>query len=99
METTLEFQKGIKESDTGFYIEVKVVANGDHGESFRPRKAKIHGLNLKDLKERQYQFVNENGIGGGNWTKTFVFNSRGEKIGRMSYNGRIWDANENEIVA
>ena len=37
-----EIEKQIANVEAGFYIEIKVVANADHGESFKPRKAKIH---------------------------------------------------------
>ena len=35
-------------------------------------------------------YIEENGLGGGNWTGGEVFKN-GEKVGRISYNGRFWE--------
>lgn len=42
------------------------------------------------------RYIEENGLGGGNWAGGQVFAS-GEQIARISYNGRVWDMNGQEM--
>ena len=42
-------------------------------------------------------YIDRNGLGGGNWTGGEVFADDGTRLGRISYNGRVWDLNAAEI--
>jgi hypothetical protein len=90
-----------------FKMEGKIVANPDFAQYFRPRKLVLVGTTLADLKARQRQFIDESAlgissefsIGGGNWGyKNTVTDPEGKIIGRMSYNGRIWNENDEEVL-
>jgi len=43
------------------------------------------------------EFIDDNNLGGGNWTGGKIFYD-GENIGRVSYNGRVWDINNDPLV-
>lgn len=42
-------------------------------------------------------YIDEYGLGGGNWTGGQVYQN-GILIARVSYNGRVWDMNNKEII-
>ena len=42
-------------------------------------------------------FIRRNQLGGGNWTGGNIYEGR-KKIARVSFNGRVWDNDDNEIV-
>lgn len=49
------------------------------------------------------QFIERNGLGGGNWTGGAVYlaednGNRGQHIANISYNGRAWDTEGNELA-
>lgn len=62
-------------------------ANPDHGETRAPMPAMIATGTLEEIYRdvRAYR----GGLGGGNWARADLYEG-GKKIGRMSYNGRIW---------
>lgn len=98
METTLAVSKPVPDGNAGPYeLKVDIVANPDFRQRFRRRHAVIHGITLKDLKERQYQFIRENGIGGGNWGRNAIVSGPSGPIGRMSYNGRVWSIADDDV--
>ena len=65
-------------------------------ESLSPKKT----VNVHDLKQASKvcrDYIEEYDLGGGNWIGGQVFD--GEKqIARISYNGRIWDLDDKEIL-
>jgi hypothetical protein len=94
-------------AEKSYRFEVQIVSNPDFHQYFRPMKAVIFGETLADLKARAMQFIEESytgvssdiPIGGGNWGhKTMVYTPEGKVLGRMSYNGRLWDKNDNEVI-
>jgi hypothetical protein len=42
-------------------------------------------------------FIRRNQLGGGNWTGGNIYEGR-KKVGHVSFNGRVWDIEGNEIV-
>jgi hypothetical protein len=42
-------------------------------------------------------YIRRNGLGGGNWTGGNIYQGR-TKVGRVSFNGRVWDVDGNEII-
>ena len=36
------------------------------------------------------EYIEENGLGGGNWSGGDVFDENGALVGKVSYNGRVW---------
>ena len=43
-------------------------------------------------------FIAQHELGGGNWSGGQIRNHAGRQIARVSYNARVWDMNDNEIV-
>ena len=49
---------------------------------------------VRDLRaavQAARNFIQENNLGGGNWTGGQVYNDKGEWVARISYNGRVWE--------
>ena len=42
-------------------------------------------------------FIRRNLLGGGNWTGGKIYEGR-NYVGHVSFNGRVWDKDDNEIV-
>lgn len=53
---------------------------------------------LEEASERCMAYIAEWNLGGGNWSGGQVYIRGNEQIARISYNGRIWDMDDNEIV-
>lgn len=56
---------------------------------------------LKAASEKVRKHIEDNDLGSSQWCDQEtgkVFNSNGDQVARISYNGRIWDLNEVEIV-
>ena len=59
----------------------------------------VPASDLKDASARFRELIVEHDVGGGNLTKLAgrVFDERGRQIARISYNGRVWDNDGQEI--
>jgi hypothetical protein len=54
---------------------------------------------LKDAVTACRKYIREHQLGGGNWSGGEIIDLDTRKIiGRVSYNGRVWDNNDREIV-
>jgi len=78
-------------------LEVELGAEPNPSHSSRSHegsvKIKTHRVKAKSLSEAQNEvrgFIEENDLGAGNFTGGDLF-SHGKKIGRVSYNGRLWN--------
>ena len=61
-------------------------------ESGKPLLVAVADVNEASKVAREY--IERNGLGGGNWTGGQLFLTLGNKrkeFGRISYNGRAWD--------
>jgi hypothetical protein len=81
-------------------LEVELGAEPNPNHSLRSHegtvKIKTHKVKIKTLAEAQNKvraFIEENDLGSGNFTGGDLF-SHGKKIGRVSYNGRLWTLND-----
>jgi hypothetical protein len=55
-------------------------------------KAQLVSVNsLKMASEVCSKFIEDNELGGGNWTGGEVKDSGGKVIAQVSYNGRVWE--------
>jgi hypothetical protein len=43
-------------------------------------------------------FISAHELGGGNWNGGQIRNKRNKQIARVSFNGRVWDNNELELI-
>ena len=65
----------------------------DHGVaswiSIPIRRVPVSSYTEASLVSRN--FINDHGLGGGNWTGGTIRDASGKVIGHVSYNGRVWD--------
>jgi hypothetical protein len=78
-------------------LEVELGAEPNPDNSYKSHsgsvKIKTHKVKVKSLTEAQNkvrEFIEKNDLGAGNFTGGDLF-SHGKKIGRVSYNGRVWN--------
>jgi hypothetical protein len=78
-------------------LEVEIGAEPNPSHSSRSHegsvKIKTYRVKVKSLSEAQNEvrgFIEENDLGSGNFNGGDLF-SHGKKIGRVSYNGRVWN--------
>ena len=78
-------------------LEVELGAEPNPNHSLKSHtgsvKIKTQRVKVKSLSEAQNkvrEFIEENDLGSGNFTGGDLF-SHGKKIGRVSYNGKLWD--------
>lgn len=64
--------------------------------NIKPKKVKVKSIDEAISKVRN--FINDNDLGGGNFTGGALYDGD-KKIGRISYNGRVWDLDDNEMFA
>ncbi len=55
-------------------------------------------MSLQQARDACQRFIATNDLGGGNWTGGQVFFKNGKQVARISYNGRVWDMEEKEII-
>lgn len=53
--------------------------------------------NIKDCSSVCMKYIQSRNYGASQWKGGTIRNRAGKKIGRVSYNGRIWDNNNNLI--
>ena len=61
----------------------------------------VYGKSLAEMQDIFVEWRNRNGFGSGNIPYIYVIDrGRGHKIGKFSYNGRLWELGEgyNEIL-
>jgi len=52
---------------------------------------------LKEASEECMRFIKDNDLGSGNWMGGEVVDDSGHVVARVSYNGRVWDKEGNEV--
>ena len=52
---------------------------------------------LSECSIRCRMFIKKHNLGCGNWAGGQIWDADGNKVGHVSYNGRIWDENDKEI--
>jgi len=73
--------------------------NGGYWSAMRRQKSPLFRLvaSLAEASRTCREYIEQNDLGGGNWTGGQVCLGNVE-IGRVSYNGRVWDVNGREIL-
>lgn len=78
-------------------VRLESKANQDlRGDSRDIKERFVDVCSLKNAQAVCNNFIAGCGLGGGNWTGGQVFDN-GIQVAEISYNGRIWDMNRNEI--
>lgn len=88
-------------------LKIEVCGNPDYGQD--PSKPPFGVKRFHEIKAGRIEIIrilvmelqNELGrkcnFGGGNWKEAILYRDN-EKVGRMSWNGRVWDKDGNEIL-
>jgi hypothetical protein len=81
-----------------FKVMLMSVGNPDHGQNPFLSLPGVRSKNVavKTLKEASdvcRKFIDDNGLGGGNWSGGDVFKEN-VIVARVSYNGRVWHPNK-----
>lgn len=83
-------------------VEMKASPNPDYDAPDDRATIRIKAFrhevdSFKDASRAVRHFIETNNLGSGNWTGGRIFDDAGKVIGRVSYNGRVWDNDDNEI--
>ncbi len=81
-----------------YEMKLSSCGNPDHGQ-YSPisEPEVVRGETLKDMAAHCERYIEEWNLGGGNW-KDPIVKLDGKKIGRFSYNGRLWAVDTAERV-
>jgi hypothetical protein len=80
-------------------VELKAVGNPDHGQygSMGIPTRRVSVASLAEASATCRVFIENEDLGSGNWAGGRVFKG-GKVIARVSYNGRVWDTNDQPIA-
>jgi hypothetical protein len=77
-----------------YQVKPSFMGNPDRGQNSAPVKPRTFSAdNLNDLRDMISDFLDNNGLGAGNWGTAKVLKDN-QIYGWMSYNGRIWDRDD-----
>lgn len=80
-------------------VKLSSCGNPDHGQnpndSLSP-KVSIEVATLKGASLVCLKYIARWNLGGGNWAGGQIYKD-GKQVARVSYNGRVWDMNDEEI--
>ena len=84
-------------------LKIEVCGNPDKGQD--PNQPPFGVERFHEIKAARIEIIRilmeelqlENNLGGGNWKEAVLYRDD-EKIGRVSWNGRVWDEQNKEIV-
>ena len=84
-------------------VKLSSVGNPDFGQN--PNKP-MWGVKNKTVKVNSFKeasavcqkFIDENDLGGGNWTGGEILDENNKVIANVSYNGRVWEGESNNPV-
>ena len=74
-------------------LEAKPNHDYDHSDYRALINIKAHTVKVSSLREASQicrKFIDDNELGGGNWTGGDITDDEGDLIGYVSYNGRVW---------
>lgn len=86
----------------GMFVELGAEPNTDFPEDTHEGSIKIpkeikYVKDYKEASDTVRKFIVDNDLGGGNFAGFGDIYIDGKKIGRVSYNGKVWDNDDNEI--
>jgi hypothetical protein len=82
--------------NTMMRVELRAVPNPDFpDQTWKPFRYTAHASTWEQAKDDAMHFRDKHGLGGGNFDCKVY--RRSKLLGSISYNGRVWDANGNEI--
>jgi hypothetical protein len=77
-------------------VVLSSVGNIDHNEN--PNKPKygskdkiVEVISMKEARTKCMKYIDDNDLGGGNWSGGDILDDNGKFLAHISYNGRIWE--------
>lgn len=88
-----------------YYVVLKHAPNpdiitGGYWVSPLDELKRVYIKTFREASEACRKYIERNELGSGNWTGGQIFydiGEHGEPIAHVSYNGRVWDMNDEEI--
>ena len=87
-----------------FSVHLDNCGNIDFGQNpFEPLFGTMSGYyklakTLSDCSKIARKYIEQENLGGGNWNGGSIIDKSGKQLGRVAYNGRIFDNDDKEIV-
>lgn len=84
-------------------LKIEVCGNPDKGQdpSLPPfgveRHHTLRASRIEIIRLLVEELQAKHNLGGGNWKKAILYRDE-EEIGRMSWNGRVWDIGDKEVL-
>jgi len=84
-------------------LKIEVCGNPDMGQNpSKPpfgveRFHEIRAARIEIIRLLVEEFQAKHCLGGGNWKEAVLYRDD-EEIGRMSWNGRVWDKSDTEVL-
>lgn len=84
-------------------LKIEVCGNPDKGQDPAqppfgvPRTTTIRAARIEIIRLLAEEFQTRHNLGGGNWKEAILYRDD-EEVGRMSWNGRVWDIGDREIL-
>ena len=100
MATTLKQAKAVKADQGGYVMILRSIGNPDFGQ-YAPVSdpAAVKGATLAAMRQAAQDYIEFWDLGGGNFVDPEVRDSKGAFVCTISYNGRLWDKSDKEILA
>lgn len=69
----------------------------DPNRRIRGKKKIVKVKSFEEASKICRKYIEDNGLGGGNWTGGAIRDDSGAEIGRVSYNGRVWPPGPSKV--
>lgn len=90
----------VYEHDTGIlwrsvaclFVVLGAVGNPDHGQyGTLVDRYTVAARDIPHASELCMAFIDRHNLGGGNWSEGDIVDYAGQKVGKVSYNGKVWE--------
>lgn len=80
-----------------YTMKLRSVGNPDFGQYAPVSEPEVvTGKSLREMREHCERYIQFWDLGGGNWVDPVVMQN-GKKIGKFSYNGRLWSMEKTSV--
>lgn len=83
-------------------LKIQVCGNPDKGQDPSkppfgvPGTTTLRAATFPRIRIMMEEFQSRHDLGGGNWKEATLYEDD-KKVGRVSWNGRVWDENDKEV--